>query len=147
MKTEYTSLEPSVLTIASSAMASQRGRHIFLNERHAAVVTKTNATISELDQTIHIDSWERTAPFPYELARSAPDTSFDERGNVGGKPGYQWYTKAKRLARTFKRPSLSGNVATKSSIEDSDKTSPNMACRVKFIDSTACIGRSKESTT
>ena len=47
MKTEYTKLEPSALTIVSSAMAGQRGRHVFLNERHAAVVTKTNATISE----------------------------------------------------------------------------------------------------
>ena len=93
MKTEYTKLEPSVLTIASSAMAGQRGRHMFLNERHAAVVTKTNSTISELGKTINIDSWGRTASFPYELARSAPDTSFDECGNVGGKLGYQWYTK------------------------------------------------------
>ena len=42
MKSEYTKLEPSVLTIASSAMAGQRSRHVFLNERHAAVVTKTN---------------------------------------------------------------------------------------------------------
>ena len=92
-KREYTKLEPWGLTIASSAMAGPRGKHAFLNERHAAVVTKTNATISELGKTINIDSWGRTAPFPYQLARSAPDTSFDERGNVGGKPGYQWYTK------------------------------------------------------
>ena len=89
MKTEYTKLEPWVLTIASTAMAGQRGRHVFLNERHAAVMTKTNATISELGKTTNIDSWGRTAPFPYELARSAPDSSFDERGNVGGKRGYQ----------------------------------------------------------
>ena len=93
MKSEYTKLELSVLTIASSAMAGQRARHVFLNERHAAVVTKTNASISELGKTINIHSWGRTAPFPYELARNAPETSFDERGNVGGKPGYQWYTK------------------------------------------------------
>ena len=58
MKSEYTKLEPSVLTIASSAMAGQRARHVFLNERHAAVVTKTNATICELGKTINIDSWE-----------------------------------------------------------------------------------------
>ena len=102
MKTEYTKLEPSVLTIASSAMAGHRGRHMFLNKQHAAVVTKTNATISELGKTINIDSWERTAPFPYELARSAPDTSFDERGNVGGKPGYQWYTKIEMACQNFR---------------------------------------------
>ena len=57
MKTEYTKLEPSVVTVASSAMAGQQGRHLFLNERHAAVATKTNATISELGKTINIDSW------------------------------------------------------------------------------------------
>ena len=60
MKWEYTKLEPSVLTIASSAMAGQRARQVFLNERHAAVVTKTKATISELGKTINIDSWGRT---------------------------------------------------------------------------------------
>ena len=148
MKTEYTKLKPSVLTIASSAMAGQRGRHVFLNEHHAAVVTKTNASISELGKTINIDSWGRTAQFPYELARSAPDTSFDERGNVGGKPGYRaGVQKSKWLARTFERPSWNGDVATRSSIGYSDKTSPNMACRVKLLDSTACIERSQESTT
>ena len=102
MKSEYTKLEPSVLTIASSAMAGQRGRHVFLNECHAAVLTKTNATISELGKTINIDSWGRTAPFPYEMARSTPDTSFDGRGNAGGKPGYQWYTKIEVPCQNFR---------------------------------------------
>ena len=102
MKAEYTKLEPSVLTIASSTMAGQRGRHMFLKERHAAVVTKTNATISELGKTINLDSWGGTAPFPYELAQSAPDTSFDERGNVGVKPGYQWYTKIEMACQKFR---------------------------------------------
>ena len=46
MKSEYTKLEPSVLTVASSAMADERAKHVFLNERHAAVVTKTTATIT-----------------------------------------------------------------------------------------------------
>ena len=64
MKSEYTKFEPSVLTIASSAMAGQRARHVFLNERHAAVVTETNATITELGKTINIDSWGQTASFP-----------------------------------------------------------------------------------
>ena len=67
MKSEYTKLEPSVLTIASSAMAGQRANHVFLSERHAAVVTKTNATITDLGKTINIVSWGRTAPFPYEM--------------------------------------------------------------------------------
>ena len=103
MKSEYTKLEPSVLTIALSAMAGQRARHVFLNERHAAVVTKTNATITELGKTITINSWGRTAPFPYEMPRSAPDTSFDERGNAGGKPGYQWYTKIEVACQNFRK--------------------------------------------
>ena len=78
-------------------MASQRARHVFLNESHAAVVTKMNATISESGKTIHNDSWGRPAPFPYGMARSAPDTSFD-----GGKLGYQWYTKIKVACQNFR---------------------------------------------
>ena len=39
LATEYTKLDPQVLTIASSAMAGQRLGHVFLSERHAAVVT------------------------------------------------------------------------------------------------------------
>ena len=103
MKSEYTKLEPSVLTIAPSAMAGQRARHVFLNERHAAVVTKTNATITDSGKTINIDSWGRTAPFPYEMMRSAPDTSFDERGFAGGKPSYQWYTKVEVACQNFRK--------------------------------------------
>ena len=61
LKSEYTKLE---LTIPSSAMAGQRANHVFLTERHAAVVTKTNAIITDLGKTIYIDSWGRTAPFP-----------------------------------------------------------------------------------
>ena len=102
MKTEYTKLEPSVLTIASSTMAGFRGPHTFLNEKYAAAVSRANATISELGKTICIDSWGRTAPFPYELARSAPNTSFDERGNLGGKPGYQWYTRIEVACQNFR---------------------------------------------
>ena len=101
MKSEYTKLQPSVLTIASSAQAGQRAIHVFLNERHAAVVTKTNATITDLGKTIDIDSWGRTAPSPYEMMRSAPDTSFNERGNAGGKPSYQWYTKIELACQNF----------------------------------------------
>ena len=57
LATEYIKLEPSVLTIASSAMAGQRGNRIFLSERHAAVVTNTKAAIAESSKTINIDSW------------------------------------------------------------------------------------------
>ena len=102
MKTEYTKLEPSVLTIASSTMAGLRKPHTFLSEKHYEVVSNANAAIVELGKTICIDSWGRTAPFPYELARSAPDTSFDEHGNLGGKPGYQWYTKIEVACQNFR---------------------------------------------
>ena len=71
LATEYTKVDPQVLTIASSAMAGQRRGQVFLSERHAAVVTSTNAAITELRKTIDIDSWGRTAPFPYEMMRSA----------------------------------------------------------------------------
>ena len=100
---EYIRLEPSVLTIASSAMADQRGNHVFLSERHAADVTKTNAAITELSKTINIDSWGQTAAFPYETMRSALDTSFDEHGNAGGKPSYQWYTKIEVACQNFRK--------------------------------------------
>ena len=36
--------------------------------------------------------------------RSTPDTSFDERGNAGGKPSYQWYTKIEVACQTFRKP-------------------------------------------
>ena len=84
-------------------MAGQRARHVFLNERHAAVVTKRNATITELGKTSNVHSWGRTAPFPYEMARSAADTSLDERANAGGKPGYQWYTKIEVACQNFRK--------------------------------------------
>ena len=103
MKSEYTKLEPSVLTIASSAMTGQRANHVFLNERHAIVVTKRNATITDLGKTINIDSWGRTAPFPYDMMRRAPNTCFDERGNAGGKPSYQWYTKIEVACQNFRK--------------------------------------------
>ena len=34
---------------------------------------------------------------------SAPDTSFDERGNAGGKPSYQWYTKIEVACQNFRK--------------------------------------------
>ena len=99
--TEYIKLEPSVLTIASSAMACQRANHVFLNERQDVVVTKKNAAIAELSRTINIISWDRTAPFTYRMMRSAPKTSFNEHGNAAGKLSYQWYTKIKVACQSF----------------------------------------------
>ena len=56
-----------------------------------------------LGKTINIDSWGRTAPFPYDMMRSAPDTSGDQRGNAGGKPSYQWYTRIKVTCQNFRK--------------------------------------------
>ena len=84
-------------------MAGQQANQVFLSEHHAAVVTKTIATITQLGKTININSWGPTAPFPCEMMRSAPDTSFDERGNAGGKPSYQWYTKIKVACQNFRK--------------------------------------------
>ena len=67
LATEYTKLDPQVLVIASSAMAGQRRGHQLLSPRHAAVVSSTNTAIHELHRVIDIDSWGRTAPFPYEI--------------------------------------------------------------------------------
>ena len=103
LATEYTKLDPQVLTIASSAMARQRRGHVFLSECHATIVTSTNAAITKLRKTIDIDSWGRTVPFPYETMRSAPDTSFDEHGNAGSTPSYQWYTKMEVACQNFRR--------------------------------------------
>ena len=66
LATEYTKLDPQVLLIASSAMAGQRRGHQFLSSGNKAVVSKTNATIYELRCIVDIDSWRKTAPFPYE---------------------------------------------------------------------------------
>ena len=103
LATEYIKLNPQVLTIALSAMAGQRRGHVFLSERHAAVVTSTNAAITELRKTIYIDSWGRTAPFPYETMRSAPHSSFDEHGNAAGTPSYKWYTKIEVACQNFRK--------------------------------------------
>ena len=35
--------------------------------------------------------------------QSAPDTSFDEHGNAGGKPSYQWYTKMEVACQNFRK--------------------------------------------
>ena len=84
-------------------MAGQRANHVFLSERHAAAVTKTNAAITELSKIINIDSLGQTAPFPYETMRSAPKTSFHEHANAGGKPSYQWYTKIEVACKNFRK--------------------------------------------
>ena len=88
LATEYTKRDPQVLVIASSAMAGQRRGHPFLSPRHAAVVSKANATIYKFRGVVDIDSWRKTAPFHYETMRSAPDTFFDKNGTPGSAPSY-----------------------------------------------------------
>ena len=82
-------------------MAGQRQAHQFLSSRHAAVVSRTNATIHELRGVVDIDSWRKTAPFSYETMQSAPDTSFDENRTLGSAPSYQWYTKIEVACHNF----------------------------------------------
>ena len=82
-------------------MARQQQGHVFLSERHAAIVTSTNAAITELRKSIDIDSWGRTGPFPYETMRSTPDTSFNEQGNAGSAPSCQWYKKIEVACQKF----------------------------------------------
>ena len=57
----------------------------------------------KLRKTINIDSWGRTAPFPYDTMRSAPDYSFDEHGNAGGKTSYRWCTKIEVAYQNFRK--------------------------------------------
>ena len=56
-------------------------------------MSKTNATIYESRGVLKMDSWRKTALFPYETMRHAPDTSFDESRTPCSAPCYQWYTK------------------------------------------------------
>ena len=100
---EHTKLDPQVIVIASSAMAGQPRGHQFLSPRHAAVVLSTNAAIHKLRRVIHIDSWHKTTPFPYDTMRSAPDTSLDEYRNAGSAPSYQWYTNIEVACQNFRR--------------------------------------------
>ena len=99
---EYTKLDPQVLVIAASLIARQRRGHQFLSSRHATGVPKTNAIICELRDFVNIDSWRKTAPFPYETMRSTPDTSFHKSGTPGGAPSYQWCTKIQVACQNFR---------------------------------------------
>ena len=139
---EYTKLEPLVLTIASSAMVGQWANYVFLRKRHAAVVTQTNATITELGKTININSCGRPKPFLYEMMRSAPDTSFDVGGNAGGKSSYQWYTKIEVACQTFPKALVDWRQCN----EERDWGFRRNLSEYD-LHSTACIGGSQESTT
>ena len=68
-------------------------------------MSKTNTTIHELRGVVDKESWRKTAPFPYDAMRSAPDTSFGENGTPGSAPSYQWYMKIE-VARQYFRNAL-----------------------------------------
>ena len=85
----YSKLDPNVLVIASDSVEERR----FLDQRHAHVLSRTAPCIHDLREVVDMESWCTTAPFPFESMRAAPDTSFDENGNPGSAPSYQWYTK------------------------------------------------------
>ena len=51
---------------------------------------------------VDIDSWRKTAPFPYQTMQSAPDTCFDENGTPRSAPSYQWYTKIEVACQNFR---------------------------------------------
>ena len=78
----------------------------------------TNTAITELRKTIDIDSWGRTAPFPYETMQSAPDTSFHEHGNAGSAPSYQWYTKIELACQNFRRTLVNWRRFRKNLVEN-----------------------------
>ena len=71
---EYRKLDPNVLVIALSLMTGKREGHHFLSQQHAIDVSRTNACIYDLRDVVDIDSRRKTAPFPYEAMRTAPDT-------------------------------------------------------------------------
>ena len=86
---DYTEPVPNVLVIASNPTDGHR----FFSQQHANVVAETTACIYNLRETVDLDSWRRTALFPYESMQTAPDTSFPEHENPGSAPSYQWYAK------------------------------------------------------
>ena len=102
LATEYTKVDPKVLVMASSAMAGQRRGHQFLIPRQATVVSRTNAAIQGMRGVVDIDSWRKTAPFPYDTMRSAPDMSFDKNRTPGSAPSYEWYKKIEVACQNFR---------------------------------------------
>ena len=60
-----------------------------------------NAAIGELRRVFVIDGWHKRMPFPYDTMRSALDTSFEEHGNAGSAPSYQWYTRIEVACQNF----------------------------------------------
>ena len=71
---DYTKLDPNVPVIAPNPTDGHR----FLSQQHANVVSWTTACIYDLLETVDIDSWRQTAPFPYWSMQTAIDSSFDE---------------------------------------------------------------------
>ena len=66
-------------------------------------MSKTNACNFDLPDVVDIDSWHKTAPFPYDRMRSAGDTSFDDSRTPGSAPSYQWYAKIEVTCHNFRK--------------------------------------------
>ena len=99
---EYNKLVPNVLVIASNSTTVQREGHHLLSQQHANVVSRTTACTYGLRDIVHIDSWRKTAPFPYESVQTAPDTSVDKSGTPGSTPSYQWYARIEEACQKFR---------------------------------------------
>ena len=65
-------------------------------------VSRTNACIYDLREFVDIDSWRKTAPFPYESMQTTPDTFFDKNKTPGSAPSYQWYPKIEVACQNFR---------------------------------------------
>ena len=59
------------------------------------------ADIFNLRDDVDIDRWRKTAPFPCDTMRTAPDTSFDESRTPGSARSYQCHTKTE--VATFRK--------------------------------------------
>ena len=58
----------------------------------------------QLREVVNTDGWRKTAPFPYESMRAAPDTSFDENGTPGSAPSCHRYAKIEVACQNFRSP-------------------------------------------
>ena len=129
---EYTKLGPNVLDIASDPTNGQRNGHRFLSQRHANVVLRTSACIYDLRDIVDIDSWCKTAPFPYETMRTARDTFFDESGTLAAHQATNGTPRSKWPVRSFDQLSSTGRNVTRNSTGGSGAPSWRTTCPVKL---------------
>ena len=80
-------------TATSTQMCSslRRTRSISRYPQHEHLISTTRTCILDLRETINMDGWRTTAPFPVDLMQAHSNTSFDANGSPGNGPGHQWY--------------------------------------------------------